>query len=195
VLLAIGVKGPISIYPPIFPAISLSCLGLCLHSSSPCPLPSTVFTVVFGIEFCFNFSVLDLCSFHNLYMTRSSPPNSSASPSSTYSLHSLHRLLHGHAWCTRSRGFSALFGAWTPCSVSPLSTTTSTGVSWICRRFWPLRGFPLAARVSHAPSGKVPSPPSASGFLLCLLLFSCFFRLICSTFPMFTPVIEVFGSL
>jgi hypothetical protein len=58
-----------------------------------------------------------------------------------------------------------------PCLVSLLSTTTSTGILWVCRRFWPLRGFPLEARVSHAPSGKVPTPPSASGSLLCLFLF------------------------
>jgi hypothetical protein len=175
VLLAIGVEARSPSTHLSFQLFLLSCLGLCLHSSSPRPLPSTVFSVIFGIEFCFNFSVLDLCSFPDLYMTRSSPPASSASPSSTASLRSLHRLSQGRAWCTRSRGFSALFGAWLPCSASPLSTASSTGVSWLRQRFWPLRGSPFAARVSHAPSGTAPIPPSASAFSVVFVFIFLFF--------------------
>jgi hypothetical protein len=74
-----------------------------------------------------------------------------------------------------------------PCLVSPLSTTTSTGVSWVCRRFWPLRGCPLAARVFHAPSGKVPTPLYASGSLLCFFFVFLFFWAYLFCFPHVHP--------
>jgi hypothetical protein len=58
-----------------------------------------------------------------------------------------------------------------PWLVSLLSTTTTTSVSWVRHRFWLLRLLPLAARVTHAPLGKVLTPPSAIGPLLCLFLY------------------------
>lgn len=136
--------------------------------------------IVLILDLCglsLNFSVLDLRSFTNLCMARTSPPGSLASPTSTDGLRSLYCLLQGRAWNTRLREFSALIGVWMPWLVSPLSTTTTTGVSWVrYQGRFPLR--PLLLDLCCA--------------CFCVIFF--FWLICCFPLPMFTHVI-VFGSL
>jgi hypothetical protein len=80
----------------------------------------------FGKGFCFNFSDLDLRSSNNNYKTRTLPTGSPASLDSTDGHRSLRRHLLPRAWHTCSRELSALSGAWMPCLLSPLSTSTAS---------------------------------------------------------------------
>lgn len=114
------------------------------------------------------------------YKTRTSPTGSSASPGSNDGRCYFHLRLLTCEWPTRVRGFCALISAWWSCLLSLPSSASTIGGAGQNRRFFLLRGLPLAARGSHALSGKFPTPPPIGHllFILLLLVLFVFFQVV-----------------